>query len=187
MSSIEQAEHLMRKGAFQKAKDILSKIISEDPSDFRAICDIGIAYTETGENLKAIKALEYYMKNDTPTTYVWEALGCAQFRLGKLSEARKSLEKALEMMPDNPSALRNLGILNGVEGQHQEGLELLQHSMRIAPEDYRTLYALSFAFRDLKNTEAREKILDRLMEMNLSENIRQDLQLTKIRMDIKWE
>ena len=101
MSTLEQAEHLMREGAFQSAKTILSEIISEDPNDLRAICDIGIAYTETGENLKAIKALKYYIKKDKTNPYAWKALGCAQFRTGELAQARSSLSKSIEIMPEN--------------------------------------------------------------------------------------
>ena len=74
MPTVDHAEQLMRKGAFQKAKIILSEIISDDPEDLRAICDIGIAYTETGENQKAIRALEHYVLNDSGNPYAWEAL-----------------------------------------------------------------------------------------------------------------
>ncbi|RLW69528.1 MAG: hypothetical protein B6D68_01950 [spirochete symbiont of Stewartia floridana] len=187
MSTLEQAEHLMREGAFQSAKTILSEIISEDPNDLRAICDIGIAYTETGENLKAIKALKYYIKKDKTNPYVWEALGCAQFRTGELDQARNSLSKSIEIMPDNPSSLRNLGILNDLEGRHEEGLTLLQQSMRLCPQDYRTLYALNYAFRDAGKHEEREKILDRLIEMDIPEGVQKEIELAKIKISLNWE
>ena len=187
MPTVDQAEHLMREGAFQRAKEILSEIISDDPEDMRAICDIGIAYTETGENLKAIRALDHYIKNDCSNPYAWEALGCARFRTGSLGAARESLEKSLEILPDNPSALRNLGILEGMERRHAEGLNLLQRSMRLSPRDYRTLYALNFAFRDAGMTEERSRILERLVELNPPEAVRRDAELTLIRLAIGWE
>ncbi|RKX95504.1 MAG: hypothetical protein DRZ90_10185, partial [Spirochaetes bacterium] len=117
MPTVDQAEHLMREGAFQRAKVILSEIISDDPEDLRAICDIGIAYTETGENNKAIKALLHYVRNDKTNPYAWEALGCARFRTGNLEKAKKHLQRSLNLMPENPSSLRNLGILHGMEGR----------------------------------------------------------------------
>lgn len=187
MPTVDHAEHLMRKGAFQKAKIILSEIISDDPEDLRAICDIGIAYTETGENQKAIKALEHYIRNDEDNPYAWEALGCARFRTGNLMNAREHLLKSVELLPENPSSLRNLGILEGMEGHNEEGLNLLQNSFRIAPEDYRTLYALNFAFRDLNRRTERSKILDKLVELEMPEEIRRDVVLTRIRISVGWE
>lgn len=187
MPTVDQAEHLMREGAFQKAKIILSEIISDNPEDLRAICDIGIAYTETGENKKAIKALEHYIRNDKTNAYAWEAMGCARFRTGDLEKARENLDRSLELMPENPSSLRNLGILNGMEGYHDTGLDLLQKSVRLSPKDYRTLYALNYAFRDAEKREERSKILDRLIELDLPEDIRRDVELSRIRMSLDWE
>lgn len=187
MPTVDQAEHLMRAGAFQKAKVLLSEIISDDPEDLRAICDIGIAYTETGENQKAIKALKHYIRNDGDNPYAWEALGCACFRTGNLAEAREHLCRSIDLMPDNPSSLRNLGILHGMEGRNEEGLNLLQHSVRLASTDFRTLYALNFAFRDLDRREERTRILDRLSELEMPEDIRMDVELSRIRMSIGWE
>lgn len=187
MPTVDQAEHLMREGAFQKAKVILSEIISDNPEDLRAICDIGIAYTETGENKKAIKALEHYIRNDETNSYAWEALGCARFRTGDLENARRNLLRSLELMPENPSSLRNLGILNGMEGHHDDGLELLQKSVRLSPGDYRTLYALNYAFRDSGKREERRKILDRLNELDIPDDIRRDVELSRIRMSLDWE
>ena len=187
MPTLEHAEDLMREGAFQSAKTILAEIISEDPDDLRAICDIGIAYTETGENNKAIKALEFYIKNDDTNAYAWEAMGCAQLRTGQLKKARTSLMKAIEIKPENSSALRNLGILKGMDGAHEEGLALLQQSMRINPDDYRTLFALNYSFRDSGKTEERNKILDRLAEMDLPEELQKKVTLSRIKISLKWE
>ena len=187
MPTVDQAEHLMRDGAFQKAKVLLSEIISDNPDDLRAICDIGIAYTETGENKKAIRALLHYIHNDESNPYAWEALGCARFRTGDMENARKHLVRSLDLMPENSSSLRNLGILHGLEGRHDKGLELLQRSVRLSPGDYRTLYALNYAFRDAGKQEERTKILDRLMELELPDDIRRDVELTRIRISVGWE
>ena len=177
----------MREGAFNEAKDMLFKFLSKNPDNLRAICNIGITYTETGENTKAVKALEYYIKNDECNPYAWEALGCAQFRLRNLESAQTSLEKALELLPDNASAMRNLGILHGVAGRHTEELEMLQRSMRHCSTDYRTLYALNFAFKDTGKIEERTKILDRLIEMDLPETMQKEVSLARIRLSLKWE
>ena len=184
---IDQAELLMRKGAFEKAKLLLSEIILEDPENLRAICDIGIAYTETGENEKAIRALLHYIGNDDSNPYAWEALGCARFRMGDISLSMENLRRSLTIFPRNASALRNLGILYSMIGKRFDGLHLLKKSIRIAPHDYRNHYALSCAYRDLGKNREREKILERLLEFKLPEEVRRDVEVSRIRMILGWD
>jgi len=184
---IDQAELLMREGAFEKAKLLLSKIILEDPANLRAICDIGIAYTETGENEKAIRALLHYISNDDSNPYAWEALGCARFRTGDINLSMQNLRRSLALFPHNASALRNLGILHNIVGEKIDGLRLLQKSIRLAPHDYRNHYALNHAYRDLGKNEEREKILERLLEFELPEAVRRDVVISRIRMTLDWD
>lgn len=187
MQVIDQAELLMREGAFEKAKLILSEIILENPANLRAICDIGIAYTETGENEKAIRALLHYIGNDDSNPYAWEALGCARFRTGDICLSMKNLRRSLALLPLNASALRNLGILYSIIGEKSDGLRLLQKSIRLAPQDYRNYYALNCAYRDLRKDKEREKILERLLKFELPEAIRKDVEVSRIQMMLGWD
>ncbi len=187
MPSVDHAEHLMREGSFNEAKALLSEILSNNPEDLRAICDIGIAYTETGENDKAIRALEHYVARDESNAYAWEALGCACFRTGNLLQARDYLSRSLNLMPENPSCLRNMGILHGMEGRPDAGIELLKRSAELSPGDYRTLYALSYALRDNNCEPERKDVLDRLVTLELPEEVRRDVELTRIRLSLGWE
>ncbi|RKX97366.1 MAG: hypothetical protein DRZ90_06460, partial [Spirochaetes bacterium] len=111
----------------------------------------------------------------------------ARFRTGNLEKAKKHLQRSLNLMPENPSSLRNLGILHGMEGRYKEGLKLLQQSFRLSSKDYRTLYALNYAFRDAGKAEERSKILNRLIELELPDEIQRDVELSRIRMSIGWE
>ena len=186
MTSVEHAEALMRTGAYDEAKSILSELISDDPGDLRAICDIGIAFTETGENEKAIRALTHYMERDTDNPYAWEALGCARFRTGNFAEARGCLVRSLDLKPDNPSALRNLGILHGMEGRPEEGIRLLERSRLLAPTDYRTIYALAFAVAETDSRDRTRRLMEELLELSLPDDIRKDTVLYLIRLDLGW-
>ena len=187
MSTLEQAERLMRQGEFKAAQPLLLDIICENPDDLRAICNIGISYTESGENHKAIKALQHYINKDADNTYAWEALGCAQFRIGELKDARKSLLKALEVSPENASALRNLGILDGFSRRYYASLKRLQLAMRLCPNDYRTLFALNFTFKNIGKTEERKKVIERLLEMDIPPSMRKEVEIHRIKLLLNWE
>ena len=59
MGVIEIAESLITNGQFDDAKIILNQFLEDEPDNNEAICLMGIALTEIGENDRAIKALKF--------------------------------------------------------------------------------------------------------------------------------
>ena len=66
----------------------------------------------------------------------------ARYRLGAIAESRSEVaralieyERALEIDPDYPEALRSLGFLHLRTGNHLGGSALLQHYLAIRPGD----------------------------------------------------
>lgn len=186
MTEVEKAEALMRNGDYSEAKDLLNDILVDEPDDLRAICDIGIAFTETGENEKAILTLNHYVERDESNPYAWEALGCARFRTGNYPEARRCLVRSLDLLPENPSSLRNLGVLFGLEGRPVEGLDLLERSRNGAPEDFRTLYALAYAYTDHGDTGKAAGTWKRLLELPIPEEVRRDAEVKSLMSQLGW-
>jgi hypothetical protein len=80
-----------------------------------------------------------------------------------------------------------MGILHGMEGRPDAGIELLKRSAELSPGDYRTLYALSYALRDNNCEPERKDVLDRLVTLELPEEVRRDVELTRIRLFLGWE
>lgn len=187
MVSIKDAEGLILTGEFDKAKEVLLNILTEDPANLRAICHIGIVYTELGENSHAIRALSYYTDQIKDDAQAWEALGCACFRQKDYSAAYRYLRKAQDLEDNNPSILRNLGVLYGVRGQKELGYKLLNQSYELQPGDFRTLYALSYIHREFGNKEEALKRMKDLLEMNVPDEIRRDTLMNKIYLEINWK
>ena len=187
MISIKDAETYMQSGKYDKAREILEKIIAQNPDDIEAICNIGIAYTETGENIKAIKALEYYTGRIQDNPRAWEALGCAYFRRKDYAAAYRHFREAQKLAPENPSVLRNMGVLFGVKGEREMGYDMLKRALEMSPCDYRTLYALSYVHREFdKRDEARET-MQLLMDMDIPEEIHRDTAVNLIKLDLGWD
>jgi len=62
--------------------------------------------------------------------------GIAQMQLGHFRAARRAFEKALRLVPDDPSVLHNLGhLLDVAFNQPEEALEHLAFAARIVPDE----------------------------------------------------
>ena len=164
-------EHL-QEGEYAKAKDVFESILYEDPNDLPALCDLGITFTEMGFNRKAIRTLEYYLKLDTKNPDVYEALGCAYYRIDEYDMARELFLFSLRLDHEHSSALRNLGVTYSRMKDIRRSYKYIQKSLNLDPEDYRTLYALSSLLIFLGDKKRALSLLDQLNEMDLPEDFR---------------
>jgi len=187
MISLKDAEGLILTGNYKKAKEVLLRLLEDEPNNLKAICHIGIVYTELGENSKAIRSLTYYTEHIADDAQAWEALGCACFRQKDYQGAYRYLRRAQDLEQDNPSILRNLGVLYGVRGQKELGYSLLKQSYNLQPGDFRTLYALSYIHREFGNRQEAIQRMDDLLEMNIPDEIRKDTLINKLHMELNWK
>ena len=61
---------------------------------------------------------------------IWSYLGRAQYHVGKLSEARQSLEKALALYPDDYLARIYLGLIFARSGDNASGVREMENGMK---------------------------------------------------------
>ncbi|MGH7830774.1 MAG: tetratricopeptide repeat protein, partial [Candidatus Binatia bacterium] len=76
---------------------------------------------------------------------VWTYVGRTQYNLGRLSEARESLEKAVSLYPDDPMARLYLGLTLVRSGDRTRGLKAIESGLkglydRLEHVTYRTIY-----------------------------------------------
>ena len=114
-------------GEHEKSEEQLKLILDDDPNDASACNDLGYVWADQGKNLQEAerlirKALEQDRKSRTEgpgvkldadqdnAAYV-DSLGWVLFRLGKLPEARRELERATKLggISDDPVVWDHLG------------------------------------------------------------------------------
>ena len=83
-----------------------------DPSLSVARRNKAVVYLDCGDYARAVEELRHVTKTDTDDVEAWVALGVAERGRGNLEAAAKAYEKALELAPDDPNTLFNLGVLN---------------------------------------------------------------------------
>lgn len=76
-------------------------------------------------------------------------LGAAYDHVGRLEEAMKEYEVALNLDPKNVEVYNNLGTIYGREGHLDEAMKQFELALKIQPDHYGTHYNLGLAYKGL--------------------------------------
>lgn len=102
----EGALHLKAK-RYEEALEKFEKASLKDPDNYKAHCNLGLAYLSSGKYDPAITAFNRCVKiKDSANSYL--LLGIAYDRKGDIESARKAFETVLEIDPDNEKAKKYL-------------------------------------------------------------------------------
>lgn len=98
---------------------------------------LGVVYNEKGDLERAVSAFEKYLSftTDTKDTDILIKLGRAQIKLGRLSDAEKSLQQAINLGGmETPIAYRYLGALYNEKGEVARAIAALEKYLILAPK-----------------------------------------------------
>lgn len=88
-------------GNFEKAEKALQKVLELDPEDHLAMNNLAYMYLDKNINVKkAFRMVQQAIEDDPANGAYLDTLGWAYFRMGKYSEARKHIERALILAGD---------------------------------------------------------------------------------------
>lgn len=119
-SKMEVAQNLESKKELKKARKTYEDIFEADPKRAMACHRLAIVSYRLGEREKA---LEYFKKAEELTPENPELLsdhGYALYKMKKLKEAEKVLQKSVKIEPDNERAVTRLATVLGTQGKMQE-------------------------------------------------------------------
>lgn len=125
---------IMQSGEPVRAVGILEAGLRLAPGHRDILYNLGRAYEKAGRRDDAERAFRGLIEGGD--------MKQARYRLGAIAESRSEVaralieyERALEIDPDYPEALRSLGFLHLRTGNHLGGSALLQHYLAIRPGD----------------------------------------------------
>lgn len=100
-----------------KALSLLKRVVNEDPTNHKAVWQIGQIYLYENqiETAKLLVEKAISLKDDNPKYYI--SLVEIDYQLGNLKDAIKSLEKVLKLRP------KNIEYLLGIATLHEENSE----------------------------------------------------------------
>ncbi len=123
--------------------DNVDKVIDADPSRTDLMFLMANTFHATRE---FGKAEHYYRRvlDHEPSPLAYINLGHICHFAGRLSEAIRNREKALELCPDEASLYHDLGCSLIFVGRRKQGIEMLRRAVEIAPDDPSIHSALLF-------------------------------------------
>jgi Flp pilus assembly protein TadD len=101
-----------RLGNFKEAVMNLYRAVEIDPDNANAHNSLGYIYAEAGVNLEqALEECRKAVNLDGKNAAYLDSLGWVYYKLGKLSQARSYLVKALKVSPGNEEIMKHLAIV----------------------------------------------------------------------------
>lgn len=122
------------------------------PPGLAAALEQGKALLEAGDAEEAIAVLEPVAKTGSSAEALF-LLGNAYTRAGRLQEAEQAYRSALDLSPDDPDTLSNLGVVLYQMQRPSEAVEQFQKAARLLPEDAEIRYNLGGALYTLGRVE----------------------------------
>jgi tetratricopeptide (TPR) repeat protein len=129
------AEGYRRKANAAKSEEHLREALLVNPTFHQARLSLSALQVQMGRYEEAV-VISQELVDDPTFEAPWRAhtnLGWALFKLGRISEARRNLQLALEYRSNYWTAALDLGILEAGEGRKLEAVELFQRVLEIEP------------------------------------------------------
>ena len=118
----------------------------KQPRHIVAWLSLGVAYSETGQPAKAIKAYQQALRINPEDANIWNNLGFSYGRSGQTEKQIEAYKQALRINPEDASTWYNLGVIYSDKGQTVKEIEAYKQALRINPEDASTWYNIGVTY-----------------------------------------
>ena len=151
------ADVYQRAGRHERAVPLLERLLGAEPESTDLRFRLAAAYERTGQHPRAVDAFQELLRRQPDFHMALNYLGYMWAEKGEnLADARRLVERALELDPGNPAYIDSLGWIYFRQGDHRLALEQLQRAARLLPRDGTVQEHLGDVLRALGNAaEAR--------------------------------
>ena len=104
------AAALRMTGRNEQSLAVMQQMVIHHPEDRRVLSAYGKALASTGNLEKALKVIRKAQRADLPDWRLYSAEGAIMDQLGQPEKARINYRKALDLQPNEPTILSNLGM-----------------------------------------------------------------------------
>jgi tetratricopeptide (TPR) repeat protein len=135
-----------RSGMIDRAEELFNKCIELDAAHAEAYNYLAYMWAEKGVKLdQAMDMIRKALKLDPTSGAFIDTLGWIYFMQGKYDDALKSIGKASEILPDDPTIIEHMGSVHDKLGEPEKALEYWKQSFALDP----TNEALATKLKDL--------------------------------------
>jgi Tfp pilus assembly protein PilF len=120
---------------YQTAEKQYQDILTRDPNNFDALCNLGVVYVRSGKLGPAESVLKKAVIMAPDNEFVLTTLGIIHYRQSKFDDALVELTRAIEINPKSATAHNYLGITASQKGRQQEAEKELLQALANNPDD----------------------------------------------------
>lgn len=140
--------------------------LTSKPDDAVAWLFLSKTYIEQGQDAKAIKALERYLRIHPGNDSAWVVLGRLYGKQDQHAKALVAFQQALRINPDNASAWLNMGLDYVTQNQPAKAIESLHQVLRINPDSVDARHYLGMAYIQQGNSAMAIESLQEVLRIN---------------------
>ena len=158
-----------------KPAGLFSKILSKSSGKAASYYKEGVnLYTKEKKYTEALAAFNKALEIDDKLPYVWNDLGLCYQEMGDNKNALKSLTRAVELAPDNPEFLFNLGKtfqMIGVLTMSNKYLDSAIQTFKMVanqmPNNADAWNHIGICYKEMRQTEESKFYFDRARDINI--------------------
>lgn len=132
-AALNYASALRGLGRHEQAVAVLRRAVLAHQSDREILSSYAKALTAAGRFEEALQVIGQAHSQARPDWRLLSAQGTILDQLGRHSEARQSYAAALNIMPDEPTVLSNLGMSYVLQGNLTEAERTLRQAVQVNP------------------------------------------------------
>jgi tetratricopeptide (TPR) repeat protein len=125
----------LRLHELDKAVDVMSRANQINPTDLDNLRNLGTAQLQLGRVDEAGRAFKTILLQNDHYSAAYNGLGLVAIQRADADGARRDFAKAIEIDPDQPEPLLNLGLLYQKTGNKQEAIRYYERFLEKAPRD----------------------------------------------------
>lgn len=134
---INYATLLRMTGRNEQALAVMQQVVINHPTDRDVLSSYGKAQASAGQLEKALNTIRRAQTPDQPDWKLLSAEGAVLDQLGRSKEARHFYRKALDIVPDEPSVVSNLGMSYLLSGDLPTSETYLKRAVALPGADSR--------------------------------------------------
>jgi Flp pilus assembly protein TadD len=159
------AKEQAAEGRLGDARGLYRELVEEDPTNVRALNNLGILLDEMGDPEGAVAQLRAAKRIDPHNQEVLGNLSAALGAMGRYADAEEELRLALRLDPSNLEIRANLGLLLFRRGLYEQAAVELAVVCAGRPDDGLPLFYRGEALNRLGRVEEAIKALERVTEL----------------------
>lgn len=150
---------------YEDAIPLLQEGVKIDPKRPDLHAALGDCYFTAGKTEEAIREFQTLI-DLAPTAGSYAFMGLCYRHLGRYDEACKYLKEGLQLEPNDPACLFNLGYIAARRGDMQEAENYLESALKANPNHEEALYELAGVSMKEKKFQEAVPLLRRCLELN---------------------